>query len=148
MSKPHAHRDGTTGRFTPVPVPDADTPVVNVSGDPQGKHARPVGTLYPAHDFTHGPVTRPIPQRRARMIDGSAHDYDHEARGMDTLFNGGHLRAQAHVLAAHGDPLITSLVSPVGSPAARARGRAAYLAAMDRAGQQEHNTENNTQNDE
>lgn len=125
-------------------VPDADTSVVNVSGDPQSEHDKPVGTVYPEHDPKHGPATRRIPQRQARMNDGTSHDFDHEARGMDTQYNGGHLRAQAHVLAAKGDALAANLMGDVRSPVARARGRASYLAAIDRAG---HDTENNKQND-
>jgi hypothetical protein len=138
MAQRHAHRDGR-GQFTPVPVPNADTSVVNLSGDPLGEHDRPGdATVYPPHDPRSGPATRRIPQRRAVLIDADGqrteHDYDREARGADTLYNGGHFRAQAHVMAAQGDPLITSLVSPVRSPAAHARGRAAYRAAIERTG--------------
>lgn len=129
---------GTTGhsvlhtRQFGAHVPDADTTVVNVSGD-QGEHDKPFGTVYP----DHGPIAAypnnygTVPQRRARMIDGTQHEYDHEARGTDTL-SGGHLRAQAHALAAGDDPLIKNLVSDQRSPAAKKRGRANYRAAIDR----------------
>ena len=74
------HRALSTQQFRPH-VPDAVTSVVNVSGDPRARMTTRSGTVYPEH----GPVGRPIPQRRARMIDGTEHDYDHDARGMDTM---------------------------------------------------------------
>jgi hypothetical protein len=117
-------------------VPDADTSVENVSANPERELDKPVGTVYLGHDSS-GREIHVIPQRRARMIDGTEHEYDHEARGMDTQFNAGHLRAHAHVLAANGDVLAANLMGDQRSPAARARGSASYRAAIDRAG---HNT--------
>jgi hypothetical protein len=43
---------------------------VNVSGDPQGEHGNlGTHTVYPEHDYRHGPVQRPIPQRTQRVIN-------------------------------------------------------------------------------
>lgn len=130
-------------------VPEADTSVDNVSGNPQSEHDKPVGTVYPEHAPKDGPVRRPIPQRRARMADGTAHDYGHEARGMDTQFNAGHLRSQAHVLAANGDALATNLMGDQRAASARTRGSASYRAAIDRAAMNraKHDTGTDKQND-
>jgi hypothetical protein len=125
-------------------MPAADTSLDNVSGNPQSEHGRAADeTVYPKPGTEHDTTGRPvhfIPQRRAVMADGAEHEYDHEARGMDTQFNGGHLRAQAHVLAAQGDPLARNLMGDQRSPAAQKRGSTGYRAAIDRAGQQ--NTDN------
>ncbi len=131
MAKRHAHRDGK-GQFTTAHVPDADTSVTDLSGHAQAEHERPAdATVYP--DPVTGHAGRRIPQRQARMIDGSRHDFDHEARGFDTLA-GGHLRSRAFVQAAQGDEFIIGLVGDQRAPAARQRGMARYRATIARTG--------------
>ena len=144
----HVDDTGTAGRHVlhtrqfGAHVPDADTSVVNISGDPVAERAKPIGTMYPEagteRDTTGRPVRR-IPQRRARLVDGTEHPFDPTARGMETLVNGGHFRSQAHALAAQGDPFVKNLVSDQRSPAAQARGRSRYTAAIDRAKQDTDN---------
>lgn len=104
MTTSRAHRDHT-GRFTPAPVPPADTLVVNVSGDPQGEHAAPIATVYPEHHPTHGPVHRPIPHRRARVINAETGEelsrHITDVRAVQNSLGG---RTTTHVVEVDGVP--------------------------------------------
>jgi hypothetical protein len=127
----HDHRDHR-GRWAKspsgAPIPNADGsgadpiayngPVHNDddAGYPEFNRPYPdrheVGLSY---DPSHGGYSRRIQPRHAITIDGEtgqriAHEVDHEMRGVDTLM-GGHLREQAHLQAAGGDPLVSSLMS-------------------------------------
>lgn len=116
----HSERD-FRGRFTKsgAPIdgdPSAYEHVASPSADPLGEHDEPARTVYPPHDFAHGPVFRRIEPRHAVMIDGEtgeriAAEVDHELRGLDTLYGGGELRARAHLQAAGQDAFAANLMS-------------------------------------
>jgi hypothetical protein len=103
MASSHAHRDHT-GRFTPAPVPKPDTSVVNVSGDPQGEHGHPSGTVY-EHDPAHGPVHRLIPHRTQRVINAETGEelsrHVTDVRAIRDSLGG---RTTTHVVEVDGEP--------------------------------------------
>jgi hypothetical protein len=95
-------RRNARGQF--APVPPADTSVVNVSGDPQGEHDHPLGTVY-EHDPAHGPVHRLIPHRTQRVINAETGEelsrHITDARALQTRPGG---RTHTHVVETDGEP--------------------------------------------
>lgn len=117
----HDARDPKTGRFTPsgAPIPQGED---HAGADPLAYHAPLYDPNhgYPSfgheyHDPSHGGLQRRIQPRHTITIDGEtgqriAYEVDHEMRGVDTM-KGGHLREQAHLQAAGGDPFVSALMS-------------------------------------
>lgn len=110
MARRHTHRDAS-GQF--APMPPADTTVDDRSGEPQAEHDEPgTETHYSAtvHDFARGPVTHWLPHRQGVMVDAETGEHladvpEHVMRALVP-----EERTAAHLAAAVGDPLATSLM--------------------------------------
>jgi hypothetical protein len=106
MASRHTQRDHT-GRFTPVPIPEADTSVVTSSGDPVDEHARPNEVLYPGAvpDPRLGGQMRLIPHRRQVVVDATTgeefSDRITDVRAVQARPGG---RTQSHVVTVDGEP--------------------------------------------